>query len=107
MELDPQIRIVCPPGGIILFSAAQMHSTVPNTSGHTRFSVDFRTVNADDALARRGAPNIDSDCTGTCMGDYLRSTDLAHFSGEVIGMYDIPPHSAPEVSATAGAQLKS
>jgi hypothetical protein len=107
MELDPQIRIVCPPGGIILFSAAQMHSTVPNTSGHTRFSVDFRTVNVDDVLARRGAPNIDSDCTGTCMGDYLRSTDLAHFSGEVIGKYDIPPHSAPEVSATAGAQLKS
>jgi hypothetical protein len=107
MELDPQIRIVCPPGGIILFSAAQMHSTVPNTSGHTRFSVDFRTVNADDALARRGSPNVDSDCTGTCMGDYLRGTDLTHFSNEVIGMYDTPPHSAAEVSATAGTQSKS
>src|SRR5215831_4903214 len=32
MELDPQLRIVTPVGGIMLFSAAQMHSTVPNTS---------------------------------------------------------------------------
>ncbi len=31
MELDPQVRIVPEPGGVILFSAAQMHSTVPNT----------------------------------------------------------------------------
>jgi hypothetical protein len=107
MELDPQIRIVCPPGGIILFSAAQMHSTVPNTSGHTRFSIDFRTVNGDDVLARYGAPNIDSDCTGTCMGDYLRGADLTHFSNEVIGMYDIPPHNGSEAPAAASAQLKS
>jgi hypothetical protein len=42
MDLDQQIRIVCPPGGVILFAAAQMHSTVPNTSGLTRFSIDFR-----------------------------------------------------------------
>jgi hypothetical protein len=106
MDLDPQIRVVCPPGGILLFSAAQMHSTVPNTSGYTRFSIDFRTVHADDVLARRGAPNIDSDCTGTCMGDYLRGTDLAHFSQEIIGMYDTPPHKEAEVSASIGSQSK-
>ena len=39
MELDPQIRLICQVGGIILFSAAQMHSSVPNTSGVTRFSM--------------------------------------------------------------------
>ena len=66
------------PGGIIIFSAAQMHSTVPNTSGHTRYSIDFRTVNRDDVAERRGAPNVDSACTGTTMRDYLRATDLAH-----------------------------
>ena len=44
VELDPQIRLICPPGGIILFSGAQMHSSVCNTSGVTRFSIDFRTV---------------------------------------------------------------
>jgi hypothetical protein len=107
MELDPQIRVVCPPGGVMLFSAAQMHSTVPNTSGYTRFSIDFRTVHADDVLARRGAPNIDSDCTGTCMGDYLRGTDLTHFSEEIIGMYDTPPHTEAEVSGAVGSQLRA
>ncbi len=30
LELDPQIRIVGRPGSVIAFSAAQMHSTVPN-----------------------------------------------------------------------------
>ena len=44
MELDPQVRLICPVGGVILFSGQQMHSSVPNTSGVTRFSIDFRTV---------------------------------------------------------------
>lgn len=92
MELDPQLRIATQVGGITLFSAAQMHSTVPNTSGRTRFSIDFRTVHVDDAIARRGAPNIDSACTGTTMGDYSRGTDLEHLSDEVIAMYmDLRP----------------
>jgi hypothetical protein len=104
MELDPQIRVVCPPGGVLVFSAAQMHSTVPNTSGYTRFSIDFRTVHFDDVLERRGAPNIDSDCTGTCMGDYLRGSDLAHLSAEVIGMYDTPPHADAGVPTMIGSQ---
>lgn len=92
MELDPQIRIVCPVGGMLLFSAAQMHSTVPNTSGYTRYSIDFRTVHSHDLLAGQGARNIDSHCTGTCMSDYLRGTDFAHLPVEVIDAYDIPPH---------------
>jgi len=50
LELEPQIRLVCPPGGIVLFSAAQLHSTVPNTSGLTRYSIDFRTVNINDLV---------------------------------------------------------
>jgi hypothetical protein len=91
MELDPQLRVAMPVAGMMLFSAAQMHSTVPNTSGRTRFSIDFRTVHLDDAVARRGAPNIDSACTGTTMGDYLRGPDLAHLPDEVIAMYmDLP-----------------
>ena len=98
MELDPQIRVVTPVGGILQFSAAQMHSTVPNTSGYTRFSIDFRTIHSGDALARRGAHNIDSDCTGTCMGDYLRGTDLAHVPDNIFALYDTPPH------ADSGAQ---
>ena len=52
-ELDPQIRLICPVGGLVLFSAAQMHSSVPNTSGVTRFSIDFRTVHLDDVVERQ------------------------------------------------------
>ena len=102
LELDPQIRIVQPPGSVLLFSAAQMHSSVPNTSGKTRFSIDFRTVNSDDAAGRFGAANIDSDCTGTCMGDYLRATDLARLPGELISAYDTPPHPSTENAASHG-----
>ncbi len=91
MELDPQIRVIAPPGGILLFSGAQMHSSVPNNSGRTRFSIDFRTVNIDDIAARRGAPNIDSACTGTTMGDYLRGTDLAHVPEEYYAVYETQP----------------
>jgi hypothetical protein len=87
IELDPQLRVATPVGGITLFSAAQMHSTVPNTSGRTRFSIDFRTVHLDDAATRRGAPNLDSACTGTTMGDYLRGGDLEHLPDNVIQMY--------------------
>ena len=99
IELDPQIRVVLPPGAILLFSAAQLHSTVPNTSGRTRFSIDFRTVNLADAISGHGARNIDSECTGTTMRDYLRATDLAHLPEEVIAKYDTPSNQAVAVGA--------
>jgi hypothetical protein len=88
MELDLQTRLICPVGGVLLFSAAQMHSSVPNTSGVTRFSIDFRTVHLDDAAAKRGAPNVDSACTGTVMRDFLRCTDLSGIPEQVIALYD-------------------
>jgi hypothetical protein len=94
VELDPQLRPICPPGGLIIFSAAHLHSSVPNNSGSTRVSLDFRTVHLDDVTHRIGAPNIDSQCTGTTMGDYLRGSDLAHLPSELIEMYDTPPHQS-------------
>ena len=90
IQLDPQIRVVLPVGGILIFSGAQMHSTVPNTSGKTRFSIDFRTVHLDDVISKGGAPKIDSACTGTSLGDFLRASDLAHVPGEWVAAYDTP-----------------
>jgi hypothetical protein len=87
MELDPQVRLVCDVGGAYQFSAAQMHSTVPNTSPVTRYSIDFRTVHLDDVRGRIGAPNVDSACTGTTMGDYLRASDLSHLPEDAISPY--------------------
>jgi len=96
MELDPQVRLICQVGGVILFSAAHMHSTVPNSSGYTRFSIDFRTVHFDDVKMKTGAPNIDSECTGTTLRDYLRGSDLARLPEEIITPYDVetPPEDA-------------
>jgi hypothetical protein len=87
LELEPEIRMVCPVGGAYQFSAAQLHSTAPNTSGVTRYSVDFRTVHLDDVMNRMGATNIDSACTGTTMGDYLKGTDLSHLPKEAMALY--------------------
>lgn len=94
VRADPQIRLLPPVGGIIVFSAAQLHSTVPNTSGRTRYSIDFRTVQLDDVVGQAGAPNIDSYCTGTTMGDYLRCSDLQHLPKEAAGAYDSGPPQA-------------
>ncbi len=91
LELDPDVRILLPPGGILIFSAAQLHSTVPNTSGRTRYSVDFRTVSLADVVSLRGAPNIDARCTGSTMGDYLRCTDLANLPSDAVLPYEAGP----------------
>lgn len=87
MELDPQVRFVGPPGSILLFSAAQMHSSVPNDSGVTRCSIDFRTANLDDLRAGGGAPNVDSACTGTTLRDYLRAGDLERLPQDLVDRY--------------------
>lgn len=88
LVLDPQLRLVVPAGSIILFSAAQMHSSVPNTSGKTRFSIDFRVVNLDDVAGRKGAPRVDEACTGTTMRDYVRVSDLSHIPADLVSLYD-------------------
>jgi Phytanoyl-CoA dioxygenase (PhyH) len=97
MELQPEIRVVCPPGGIILFSAAQMHSTVPNTSGSARYSIDFRTAHLEDVINNEGAPNIDSSPVGTSLRDFQRGADLAPIPEELVRRYDNSP--VPEASA--------
>lgn len=87
VTLDPQVRIVTPSGGMQLFSGAHLHSSVPNLSGKTRFSIDFRTVHLTDLQSHIGAPNMDSNCTGTSMGDYLKIADLTHIPEEVFNLY--------------------
>jgi hypothetical protein len=87
LDPDPQLRIVANVGGVMLFSAAQLHSTVPNTCGLTRYSIDFRTVHLDDVWSKCGAPNIDSACTGTTLRDYMRATDFQRLSDESVALY--------------------
>ncbi|MBX5489767.1 MAG: phytanoyl-CoA dioxygenase family protein [Chloroflexi bacterium] len=93
LELEPELRIVCRAGSVILFSGAQLHSTVANTSGRTRFSIDFRVASASDLAARYGALNVDSAPQGTTLWELRRVSDLARLPEEIIRLYD---STAPE-----------
>lgn len=60
-ELGRLVRWDLEAGSIVLFSAAQLHQTLPNpTPGDTRFSVDFRIL----PTGSTEAPNVDNDSTG-------------------------------------------
>lgn len=91
LDLHPEIRLITEPGGSILFAAAQMHSTVPNTSGRTRFSIDFRTAHLADLRSGKAAPNIDSRPVGTSLRDFVRCRDLSPMPAEVVALYDNAP----------------
>lgn len=85
----PCICYLPPPGGCILFSGAQLHRTMPNTSNVARYSIDFRTVSLDDVEAHRGAPNLDSRATGSTLRDYLKaSAPREHLPDELVAQYD-------------------
>lgn len=88
LEMEPQLRLICPVGGMILFSGAHLHSSVPNTSGRTRFSIDFRTVHFEDADRMAGAPRSDEECTGTTIRDYLRGNDFERLPENIVMQYE-------------------
>jgi hypothetical protein len=90
-DTDPgtDVRLLGDPGSVVVFSAAQLHSTVPNTSSGTRFSVDFRTVNLRDLAAEAGPENVDSDSTGTTLRDFLRLYTYEAVPEKLIEQYDL------------------
>jgi hypothetical protein len=70
-----ELAVLPAPGAVLLFSGAQLHKSVPNTSGRSRYSVDFRTIDLADLEADRGAPLVDVDCTGTAIRDFHNLAD--------------------------------
>jgi hypothetical protein len=88
LELEPDIRLIPNAGGLIAFSAAQLHSTVPNTSGVTRWSMDFRTISLSDFESARGAANVDSRPQGTSVRDFVRVADFERVAESVAGRHD-------------------
>jgi hypothetical protein len=91
LEMEPQIRVMTSAGGLIVFSAAHMHSAVLNTSGMMRYSIAFRTVHIDDVLTKWGAENADSRATGTSLRDFMRCRDWRHVPEDVAQLYDSTP----------------
>ena len=97
VEQNPQIRVITPVGGLLLFSSAQLHSTVPNTTDLTRFSIDFRTAHVDDVAAKCGAPNLDSACKGTALRDFFRASDLAKMPESIVAPHENQADIRPAV----------
>ncbi|MDA8045725.1 MAG: hypothetical protein M0Z30_10895 [Actinomycetota bacterium] len=88
----PELAVLPSPGSILLFSGAQLHRSIPNTSGRARFSVDFRTVDVADVKGGRGAPLLDVACTGTSIRDFLRVADGEPFDEQtVVDLFGRPP----------------
>lgn len=87
VDLEQSVVFLPAVGGMIQFSGAQLHSSVPNTSGVTRFSIDFRTVDIDDIRSGRGAANVDSNCTGSSIRDFIRASDFSPVPDDVVEMF--------------------
>jgi hypothetical protein len=105
IDLSSTIRLTCPPGGQIVFSSAHLHSTVPNTSGRTRFSVDFHTVDVDDLNSGLGAPNTDCSCTGSALREFRRVGDLAGLPESTLELFeDGTEHLGPAAFAPSGTR---
>jgi len=68
-------------------------------------SVDFRPVNYDDVVAKKGAKNIDSKCHGTSLRDFMKGTDLSRMPENVVKMYD--DVEAPEEAKIFKPELAS
>ncbi len=83
-----ELRLLGEPGSVVLFSSNQLHASVPNTSGVTRFSVDFRTVHGEDAKIGRGATLVDAAATGSAIGDFLRGSDLEPLPEDLVARFE-------------------
>ena len=92
---DQELVILPAPGEVLLFSGAQLHASIPNTSERARFSVDFRTINVPDLMAGRGAPLADVHCSGTAIRDFINVADESSFDEQtVIELFGAPPPDA-------------
>jgi hypothetical protein len=93
------------PGEVLLFSGAQLHTSIPNTSGRARYSVDFRTVDTSDLTAGRGAPLVDADCTGTAIRDFISVDDESALDEDLVrSIYGPPPSGSLLVFGDRGTR---
>ncbi len=62
----------CRAGEHLIFSGAHYHRTLPHDLNRTRFSLDFRIADLEDAAAGLGAPNADNRSRGSTLKDYVQ-----------------------------------
>jgi hypothetical protein len=88
VDLLASTVFVVPVGGILEFSGHHLHSDVPNTSGRTRFSIDFHTVDIGDVRAGLGARNLDGRATGSSIRDFVSAGNLSPVPDDVVALLD-------------------
>ncbi len=89
VDISNPVILLPPVGGLIEFSGQHLHSSVPNTSGRTRISIDFRTVHVGDIINGISAPNVDAaECTGSSIRDFIRSSDWTPMPDDVVSLFD-------------------
>ncbi len=66
------VGFACRAGDNLVFSGAHFHATLPQLTGRTRFSLDFRIVDLDDHAAGLGAPDVDNRSRGSALRDYVQ-----------------------------------
>jgi hypothetical protein len=88
LDLANSLVPVAAVGGLTTFSGQHLHSSVPNTTGRTRFSIDFRTVQLDDVEQDLGAPNVDAACTGSSIRDFIRASDFEPMPEAIVRRFD-------------------
>jgi hypothetical protein len=91
LKLNPHVRLLPETAELILSSGAHLTSMTPNSSGQTRWSVDFSTVNIDDVVAHRGARNTDARPTGTSLREFAQTHDGRRLPEELVREYDDGP----------------
>jgi len=90
IDIDMRNPLVFVPsvGGMIEFSGQHLHSSVPNHSGRTRISIDFRAVHLGDIEVGRGALNVDAHCTGSSIRDFMRGSDFSPMPEHALHLFN-------------------
>lgn len=73
VDAGRSVGFACERGQHLFFAGAHFHRTLPQVTGRTRFSLDFRIVHLGDTDAGRGAPNVDARSRGSALRDYVRT----------------------------------
>ena len=71
VELGRRLGFGAHHGENLLFAGAHLHQTLPQATGRTRFSLDFRIADLRDVRAGLGAPRVDNRSKGSSLRDYV------------------------------------
>lgn len=104
VDLSTAVVPLAPVGGLTIFSGQQLHSSVPNTSGVTRYSIDFRTVNIEDIRNGRSAAPVDVACTGSTIRDFIRASDFSPMPDDIAELLSDGTENAGDLVYNAAGQ---